>query len=131
MKILVGYDGSNTSKKALEMAQDRADVLDANLEVVMAMEQNHQLQYEDISKTEYNLKREVRDLLNGYQNRYETNLFLSKHNAGQGLVEFAKLYEIDEIVIGVRRRSKVGKFLLGSTAQHVILNAPCPVVTIK
>jgi len=34
-------------------------------------------------------------------------------------------------VVGVRRRSKVGKLLIGSTAQHVILNAPCPVVSIK
>jgi nucleotide-binding universal stress UspA family protein len=31
----------------------------------------------------------------------------------------------------VRMRSKVGKLLMGSTAQHVILNAPCPVVTRK
>jgi hypothetical protein len=30
----------------------------------------------------------------------------------------------DEIIVGVRMRSKVGKLLLGSTAQHVILNAP-------
>jgi nucleotide-binding universal stress UspA family protein len=131
MKILVGYDGSDLAKKALKLAQERATVLGANLEVVMSMEQNHQLQYEDISKTEYNLKREVRDLLNGYQNHYETVLFMSKHKAGEGLVEFAKLYEIDEIVIGVSRRSRVGKFLLGSTAQHVFLNAPCPVITIK
>jgi nucleotide-binding universal stress UspA family protein len=56
---------------------------------------------------------------------------LSKHNAGEALVEFAKNYKVDEIIIGVRRRSKVGKFFLGSTTQYVILNAPCPVVTVK
>jgi nucleotide-binding universal stress UspA family protein len=38
---------------------------------------------------------------------------------------------MEEIIIGVRRRSKVGKLLFGSTAQYVILKAPCPVVSVR
>jgi nucleotide-binding universal stress UspA family protein len=33
--------------------------------------------------------------------------------------------------VGVKRRSKVGKLLMGSTAQYVVLQADCPVVTVK
>jgi nucleotide-binding universal stress UspA family protein len=51
--------------------------------------------------------------------------------SGENLIWLAELSKIDEIIIGVRRRSKVGKLLMGSTAQYVILNAPCPVITIK
>jgi nucleotide-binding universal stress UspA family protein len=42
----------------------------------------------------------------------------------EDLVQYAVKNEIDEIFIGVQRQSKIGKVLMGSTAQHVILNAP-------
>jgi nucleotide-binding universal stress UspA family protein len=46
-------------------------------------------------------------------------------------VAFAEENKVDEIIIGVRSRSKVGKLLFGSTSQVVILQANCPVVTVK
>jgi nucleotide-binding universal stress UspA family protein len=37
----------------------------------------------------------------------------------------------DLIVIGLRRRSPIGKLLLGRNAQRVLLDARCPVLTVK
>jgi len=50
---------------------------------------------------------------------------------GEDIVEFAEQNKADEIIIGIRRKSKVGKLIFGSTAQYVILNASCPVVSVK
>lgn len=48
-----------------------------------------------------------------------------------GVVAAAGDCEASLIVVGVRHRSPVGKALLGSVAQRVILDAPCPVLAVK
>jgi nucleotide-binding universal stress UspA family protein len=131
MKILVGYDGSDVAMEALKLAQEHASILAAKLEVVRTMPQSHELKYQDIQKAEHKLKNEVKYLLKGNSVPYEARVLLTGRSSGEELVEFAKRNEIDEIIIGVRRKSKVGKLIFGSTAQYVILNAPCPVLTIK
>ncbi|UMG92171.1 universal stress protein [Nocardioides sp. TF02-7] len=47
------------------------------------------------------------------------------------LVTVAEEVDATLIVIGLRRRSPVGKLILGSNAQRVLLDAPCPVLTVK
>lgn len=47
------------------------------------------------------------------------------------LVEAAEESGADVIVIGLRRRSPVGKLVLGAGAQRTLLDAPCPVLAVK
>jgi nucleotide-binding universal stress UspA family protein len=47
------------------------------------------------------------------------------------LISAAESSGADFIVIGLRRRSPVGKRLLGSNAQRVLLDASCPVLAVK
>jgi nucleotide-binding universal stress UspA family protein len=35
------------------------------------------------------------------------------------------------LVIGIRHRTAVGKMIMGSVAQHLLLDAPCPVLAVK
>ncbi|MCH8613249.1 universal stress protein [Arsenicicoccus dermatophilus] len=47
------------------------------------------------------------------------------------LVGVAEVTQASCLVIGLRRRSPVGKLILGSSAQRILLDATCPVLTVK
>jgi nucleotide-binding universal stress UspA family protein len=47
------------------------------------------------------------------------------------LLDVVREVEAEAIVIGIRHRSAVGKMLMGSVAQRVLLDAPCPVIAVK
>ncbi len=47
------------------------------------------------------------------------------------IVAQATAHEARLVVIGLRRRSAVGKILLGSTAQAVLFSSPCPVLSVR
>lgn len=49
----------------------------------------------------------------------------------EDLLKIADEVKADLIVIGLRRRSPVGKLLLGSNAQRILLDAMCPVLAVK
>lgn len=130
MKILVGYDGSKVADNAIELAHKRAKALNAEVYIVTSLEQGPALKKEDIDKAENKLEKlktpfKVDDIA------CTTQVSVSYQSPGEDLVNFVRDNNIDEIIIGVRRRSKVGKLVFGSTAQYVILEAPCPVMSIK
>jgi nucleotide-binding universal stress UspA family protein len=47
------------------------------------------------------------------------------------MVQFAREIQADLVVIGVKKRSRVNKLMFGSNAQFVILEAACPVLSVK
>ena len=130
MKILVGYDGTNSAKEALNLAKSHAKVLDASVQVVTSMQKGTESQRKEIEQAERGLEY-AKTLFEEDGIACDTHLLIRGLSAGEDLVEFADENEIDEIIVGVKRRSKVGKLLMGSTAQYVILQAQCPVVTVK
>jgi len=130
MKILVGYDGSKVAEDAVKLAKKHGHAFKSDIIIVTSLEQGPELKKEDIDKAESKLEK-LRTLFNVEDISCETQAFVSYQSPGEDLVTYAKDNNIDEIIIGVRRRSKVGKLVFGSTAQYVILEAPCPVVAVK
>lgn len=56
---------------------------------------------------------------------------LSDADAVGAVLALAEQEDAEVLVVGVRRRSAVGKLLLGSTAQRLLLEARCPVLAVK
>ena len=47
------------------------------------------------------------------------------------VLEVARRHDVILIVLGLRQRSPSGKALLGSYEQEILLNAPCPVISVR
>ena len=62
---------------------------------------------------------------------YEIKRYARGNTPSEDLMAAAAELDADLIVIGIRRRSPVGKLLLGSNAQDIILHADCPVLAVK
>ena len=52
-------------------------------------------------------------------------------DAATTLLKVARDVDADLIIIGIRRRSPVGKLVLGSVSQDILLRADCPVLVVK
>mgnify|MGYP001552079154 FL=1 len=130
MKILVGYDELKIDEKALALAQKQAKAFDADVHIMTSLEQGPTLQKDDIEEVEERLEKLKRPFDKDNIN-CETTVSVNYLSAGEDLVQFAKDNDVDMMFIGIKKTSKVGKLMFGSTAQYVLLNAPCPVVAVR
>jgi len=128
MNIMVGYNGSEPSNAAVELAVLRAKAIGAELIIVNCMDED--VVAENIERKEEVLE-QVCSQVKGKGVHCEQHLLIRGASAEEDFVNYALERGADEIVIGVRKRSKVGKMVFGSFAQFVILNAHCPVTTVK
>lgn len=133
MKIMVPYDGQSASKKALDAAVTQAKATGAEVHVVLSFPQKLEIQASDLDRlkvAELDLAN-VKARLHGEGVPCVTAVLTADVPHGENLVQYATEHVVDGILIGLRKTSKVGKMLFGSTAQYVILHAPCPVTSVK
>ena len=131
MKFMVCYTGSEASKEALALAQEEARLWDARLEIVRTITRDTPLKHSFIEETEASLNQDIARIMEERSVPYGVQLLIGSLSAGEQIVSFARNEEIDKIFIGIEKKSKVDKLVFGSTAQYVILQAPCPVVTVR
>ena len=130
MKILVGYNGSAVAKSALAQARSYAKTFDAFVHVVTSLEGGSGEKIEEINAAAENLKF-AQGFLEKDGIRCKTEQLVRGLTPGEDLVKFAHENKIDHLFVGIEKKSKTRKMLLGSTAQYVILQAPCPVTSVK
>jgi nucleotide-binding universal stress UspA family protein len=129
-KYLVAFDGSPSSMKALELAKHQALLRGSHVFLVTSMTGGPKEKPEAISEANFALE-EAGKALKTEGVSCETNQLVRGLSPGEDIVKFAADNAVDFIFIGVEKKSRTQKILLGSTAQFVILKAGCPVVTVK
>lgn len=128
---MVCYNGTPVAKEALMVAQQEAKVWDAKVEVIETITRDTPLKHSFIEEAEEKLNQDVAAIMAGSGVPFGVQLLIGSLSAGEALVKFAQGEQVDQIFIGIEKKSKVDKLIFGSTAQYVILQAPCPVVTVR
>ena len=114
-KFVVAYDGSTHAKKALQFAASIGEAWQVPFEVLVVGD----------SEAETTVG-EARSYLEAHELAVE--YALEAGDPRDVILGFAKGREAELIVMGAYGHSRVRELLLGSTTQHVINQAPCPVL---
>jgi len=128
---MVCYDNSTVSKNVVRVAQTHAAQWNAEIKVASVVMRVEPIKNTKIVKMEEKLEQEIQALFEGVAIPYTVQLYVDDREVGEKLMAIAQRNRVNLIFLGIKKRSKVGKLLFGSTAQYLILNAPCPVVTIN
>lgn len=120
--VVVGYVPKPEGEAALDTAIAEARLRGADLVVVSSQRQRDTSEI-DLGPVQRTLEAsgvpfDLRRLERGFE-------------AAEDLVSVAEAHEAELIVIGLRRRTPLGKLILGSNAQRVLLDAHCPVLAVK
>lgn len=128
MNIVLGYVRRPEGRAALERAIEETRLRDGHLVVV------HSLRRPDDENDYLQDREDIEDLeerLAGEGITFTVREYARGRSAPEELVAVANELDADMIVIGIRRRSPVGKLLMGSNAQAVLLHADCPVLAVQ
>jgi nucleotide-binding universal stress UspA family protein len=130
MNILVAYDGTKEAREAARVAAKHARAFDGRIILAFSMVGGPEIPRVEFERAEKELQVQAIALREeGFE--CETLLSVRGLEAGEDILQIAEEKNAEEIIIGIERKSKVGKLLFGSTAQYIILNAACPVVTVR
>jgi nucleotide-binding universal stress UspA family protein len=128
--VVVGWIGTPEGQAAVEAAVEETRRRKGRLVVVHSARGDREGEAETVLEirdalaelatrlTAEGLDITVRDLVRG-------------NDPADDLIEVADKENAALIVIGLRRRSPVGKLLMGSNAQEILLRADCPVLAVK
>ena len=130
MNIVAGFRPSTESRAAVDRAIEEARLRGGTLLIVHSMHGGERDELEQVMNYRQRFEELTADLeASGVA--YELIEYERGNSPAEDLLAVARERDADLIVIGIRRRSPVGKLVLGSNAQDVLLEADCPVLAVK
>jgi nucleotide-binding universal stress UspA family protein len=128
MSVVVGYVPTQVGEAALSHAIEEAQRRDTLLVLVNTSRGDALVDERFADETQLG---ELRSRLAASGVAHDVVQSVRGREAHEEILTTAQERRAELIVIGLRRRSAVGKLLMGSTAQRVLLEAPCPVLAVK
>jgi nucleotide-binding universal stress UspA family protein len=125
--IVVGWTPNAEGDAAIEAAVAEAGRHDAVLRVVNVSSGRSHADAKSASDEQLDA---LRDRLAGQGVEHEVES-VGSFEPAEAILEAADRHSAALVVLGLRRRTPVGKLLLGSTAQRVLLQSKCPVLAVK
>lgn len=130
MSIVVGYIPTREGRAALNRAATECETRGTPLIVVHNEASGRHFDVESTSRFEADLDK-VRSRLDDAGLDLEVRRQSGGADAAEELISVAVESGAEMIVIGLRRRTPVGKLILGSNSQRILLDASCPVLAVK
>lgn len=128
--IVVGYVPKPEGRAAIHRAAAEAKLRDSKMIVVNSAKDGREFDTAEARRLEEAMAK-VRDELEAAGIGFELRQLVRGMDVAEDLIAVAEETGAEMIVIGLRRRSPVGKLILGSNAQTILLDAPCPVLAVK
>ena len=128
--VVVGYVPKAEGQAALVRGAEEAKLREATLVVVNSHRGGRGFDRDDALETEKQLQ-DVREKLADFGVDHEIRQLVRGMDPADDLIKVAEDTDAELIVIGLRRRTPVGKLIMGSNAQRVLLDAGCPVLAVK
>jgi len=133
-RILVAYDGSPQSEKAVELAFSLAECIDSSV-LIFAVARPPE------PATSVELGAVLDDARAHYEEGFKKILEKARHNLdvktdiavghpGEHIIHRAEVDGIDLIILGRRGRSMLSRMVLGSVSERVLRYAHCPVMVV-
>ncbi|ACV09080.1 universal stress protein [Jonesia denitrificans] len=128
MTVVVGYLPTREGRQGMASAVEEAQRRHTDLVIVVS---------EKSAPTEQERQQRDHDIEGFVGQAIEAGVQASvevlseRKDVADDLISVADQRNAQVIVIGLRRRSPVGKLILGSNAQRILLDAPCPVLAVK
>lgn len=129
MTIVVGFVPTKEGQAAVERATEEARLRRTKLVIINSNRGGREFTTSSADNEEA-LER-IRDTLRSEGVDVDVRQLVRGNEPSEDLVAIAEETDADLIVIGLRRRTPVGKLILGSNAQRILLDAPCAVLAVK
>lgn len=135
--ILVPFDGSEFSKRALNRACQLSKIDGADVTVIYIIPRYEEMveffKTESIKKSILQEAQKIIDKAKGIASVKDVHIktAIEEGHAGDKITEIADKLKNDLIVIGTYGWKGVNKAIMGSTTERVIMNAPCPILAVR